>query len=64
MIWKASLDVYKHIVISEDEKTVQESHKPRNKAVSSPLEDIEESSEEWHANDEADRPTFQEICDE
>jgi hypothetical protein len=48
----------------ERDRTEQESHKPWDEAVSGPLEDIEESSKEWHANNEANRPAFQEVCDE
>ena len=43
---------------------LQESHEPRHKAVTCPLEDGEERGEEWRADDKSDAPALEKVCDE
>ena len=43
---------------------IHESHQPGDKAVSSPLEDVEESSKERCPEGEGNSPSFEKICDE
>jgi hypothetical protein len=66
MIWKAKLEkkVYQHSTTCQKERTEQKGHEPWNKAVSSPPEDVEEGGKKRHADNKANGPAFQEICDE
>jgi len=42
---------------------VQESHQPRHKAFTSPIEDVQESSKERRSQDKSNQPAFKDISD-
>lgn len=46
------------------QRTLHETHEPGDETVSSPLKDVEECSKERSAQDERDRPSFEEIGNE
>jgi len=65
-IWKESLDVDVSVLEQRFCSTginVQERHQERNKAVTSPLEDLQEGGKERCAECESDQPTFDSIHD-